>query len=123
MCINHGPLSLSLSTYAGQHRGVPNRLADQNNRAAVISSSLIPDVDSAIAMYEASGGHLSTPSGFGTDPIAGSPELLHHRQCLMEQNVPTPEDLFGWTVNGFIQPFADSLKYMIDTSIYLQRFM
>ena len=78
---------------------------------------------SAIAMYEASGGHLSTPSRFGTDPIAGSPELLYRRQCLMEQNVPTPEDLFGWTVNGFIQPFADSLKYMIDTSIYLQRFM
>lgn len=49
---SHGSLSLSLSllTYAGQHRGVPNQLADQNNRAAVISSSLIPDVDSAIAM-------------------------------------------------------------------------
>ena len=117
---NHG--SLSLSTYVGQHRGVPNLLAALNNRAAVISSSLIPDVGSAIAMYEASGGHLSTPR-FGTDPIAGSPELLHRRQCLMEQNVPTPEDLFGWTVNGFIQPFADSLKYMIDTSIYLQCFM
>ena len=52
-------------------------------------------MDSAIAMYEASEGHLSTP-GFGTDPIAGSPELLHHRQCLMEQNVPTPEHLCGW---------------------------
>ena len=115
--------SLSLSLHIGQHRGIPNQLADQNNRAAVIGSSLIPDVDSAVAMYEASGVHLSTPSGFGTDPIAGSPELLHYRQSLMEQNIPSPEDLFGWTVNGSTQPFADSLKYMIDASIHLQRFM
>ena len=106
----------------GQHRGIPNQLADQNNRAAIIGSSLIPDVGSAVAMYEASGGHLNTPSGFGTDPIAGSPELLHYRQSLMEQSIPSPENLFSWTVNGSTQPFADSLKYTIDTSIHLQRF-
>ena len=67
-------------------------------------------------MYEASGGHLNTPSGFGTDPIAGSPELLHYRQSLTEQSILSPEDLFSWTLNGSIQPFANSLKYMIDTS-------
>ena len=118
-------LSLSLTFYmhAGPHRGVPAQLASQNNRAAVISRSLIPDVDTAVAMYEASGGHLSTPSGFGTDPIAGSPELLRYRENEMEQNIPSPEDLFGWTVNGITQPFADSLKFMIDTSIHLQRFV
>ena len=111
---------LSHYNHVGQHRGVPNQLADRNNRVAVISSSLIPDVDGAIAMYEANGGHLSTPSGFGTDPIAGSPELLCYRQNLMEQDVPSPEDLFGWTVNGLTQPFTDSLKYMIDTSVHLR---
>ena len=108
-------LSLPLSLHIGQHRGIPNQLADQNNRAG---SSLIPDVDSAVAMYEASGGYLSTPSGFGTDPIAGSPELLYYRQSLMEQNIPSPEDLFGWTVNGSTQPFADSLKYMNSSAMF-----
>ena len=74
-------------------------------------------------MYRANGGHLTSVSGFGSDPLAESRELLLQRQRLMEQNIPSPRDLFGWTVNGFTQPFADSVKYMIDVTTDLERYL
>ena len=96
------------------------QLADQNNRIAAISTSLIPDVDIAVALYEACGGYLNTPSGFGTDPVGGSPELLRSRQDLMEQNVPSPEDLAGLSMA--LPSHLLTHWSMIDTSIHLQRF-
>lgn len=102
---------------------MPNKLALENNRAAQIDSSLIPDVSSAISLYQASGGQLGGVTGFGVDPLADSPELVQERQTIMETSIPSPEELFGWTVNGMFQPFSDSLKYMIDVSMDLQRFL
>ena len=112
-----------IKQFAGQHRGVPNQLALENNRAAQIHSSLIPDMSSAISLYEASGGQLGAATGFGVDPLADSPELVQERQTIMETSIPSPEELFGWTVNGVFQPFSDSLKHMIDVSMDLQRFL
>ena len=55
--------------------------------------------------------------------MADSPELVQERQTIMETSIPSPEELFGWTVNGVFQPFSDSLKHMIDVSMDLQRFL
>ena len=74
-------------------------------------------------MYRANGGQLTSVSAFGTDPLAESRELLLRRQRLMEQNIPSPRDLFGWTVNGFTQPFSDSVKYMFDVTTDLERYL
>ena len=105
----------------GPNRGIPNQLASRNSRVAVISSALVPDVDSVAAMYRANGGQLTSVSAFGTDPLADSRELLLRRH-LMEHNIPSP-DLFSWTVNGLSQPFADSVKYMIDVTTDLERYL
>ena len=98
-------------------------LATQNDRVAWIDSRLVPDASSAVSLYQASGGRLETPSGFGVDPLAGSPGLVQQRQATMEANIPSPQDLFGWTVNGLFQPFTDSVKYMIDVSTDLARLL
>ena len=74
-------------------------------------------------LYQASGGRLGAETGFGVDPLAGSHALIQERQAAMESNIPSPEELFGWTVNGLFQPFSDSLKYIIDVSTDLTRFL
>ena len=102
---------------------MPNQLALENNRVGRLDSHLIPDVSNAISLYQASGGRLGQESGFGVDPLADSPELIQTWQTAMETNIPSPEQLFGWTVNGIVQPFSDSLKYMIDVSVDLKRFL
>lgn len=52
----------------------------ENSRVAQIDSSLIPDVSSAISLYQACGGQLGAVTGFGVDPLADSPELPQERQ-------------------------------------------
>lgn len=96
-------------------------MALQNCRAAQIDSRLVPDVSNAVSLYQASGGRLGTETGFGVDPLSTYPELIRQRQEAMESSIPSPEELFGWTVNGLFQPFSDSLKYMIDITTDLSQ--
>lgn len=107
--------------HVGQHRGVPNQLSAQNNRTARIDASIIPDVTTAVSLYEASGGRLEPEREFGVDPLSGCQELIQLRQTMMESSVPSPEQLFSWTVNGLTQPFSDSLEFMIDVTTDLSR--
>ena len=79
---------------------MPNQVALRNIGVAQIDSQLVPDMNSAVTLYQGSGGRLSTESGFGVDPLAGYPELVQERQALMEQYLSSPEELFGLTVNG-----------------------
>ena len=55
----------------GIPRGVPNRLMQQDNRARVVILSLLPQTNQAIQLYESSGGRLSDPTSFGSDPLHG----------------------------------------------------
>ena len=97
-------------------------LAERNNRAARISAGQnIPTVDEAEASYVAAGEHLSPVAHFGSDPLAHSPELIQQSHRAMQQNIPTPEELFAFTVNGDYAPFAQSLQFMIHTTVQLQR--
>ena len=101
-------------------RGIPSVLAEQNNRASPIHSSLIPTLDEAVASYSSSGGYLASPSFFGCDPLGGHADLQRERQRLMEQTLPSPQDIFSYTVNGYIPPFAQSLEFMVEKSFQLQ---
>ncbi len=96
-------------------------MARQNNHAATIDPSVVPDTLAGVSLYEREGGHLTMPSVYGRDPLSDSPGLLAQRKALMESNLPSPEQLFSWTVNGSYQPFGDSLKYMIDVTNRLNR--
>ena len=110
------------SILLGPHRGVPDILAENNNQAARIPAgqNIIPTADVAETFYVAAGGHLSPMTLFGSDPLADSPELIQQRQRALEQNIPAPEELFAFTVNGDYAPFAQSLQFMIQTTIRLQ---
>ena len=66
------------------------------------------------------GGHLSPMTLFGSDPLANSHELIQQHQRALEQNILAPEELFAFTVNGDYAPFAQSLQFMIQTTIRLQ---
>ena len=114
-CMYVDPLS-------GSHRGIPNILADQNNHAARIPAGqgTIPTAGEAEALFVAAGGHLSPTAQFGSDPLSDSPDLIQQRQIMLEQNLPTPEELFSFTVNGDYIPFARSLQFMIETTLQLQ---
>ena len=118
-----GVLLSTSSVVAGQHHGVPNQLAVHNNQVAHVDGRLVPNMDNAVTLYRAAGGRLETESRFGMDPLAGSADLIHRRQVAMELSIPSPEELFGWTVNGLFQPFSDAVKYMIDVSTDLARFL
>ena len=49
---------------------MPNQLALRNIGVAQIDSHLVPDMNSAVTLYQGSGGRLSRESGFGVDPLA-----------------------------------------------------
>ena len=66
--------------------------------------TLVPSLFEAITSYE---------SVFGSDPLAGHHELLREHQISMDENLPSPEDLFSHVVNDFFQ----SLQFMIDKTI------
>ena len=88
-------------------------MAQENNHASRIHSSLIPSTISAVSSFEANGGRLSDASGFGSNPLLSSPGLISQRQAALESNIASPEELFGLIVNGIIQPFSDAVEYMI----------
>ena len=69
-----------------------------------------------MSLYQASGGRLGAETGFGVDSLSVSTELIQEWQAAMKSNIPSPEELFGHTVNGLFQPFSDSLKFMINVS-------
>jgi hypothetical protein len=94
-------------------RGIPNILADRNNHASPMHQSLVPTLDEAVSAYETSGGNLTSPTLFGTDPLVGHHELLQERERNMELNIPSPEDLFSQTVNGSNAQVAQSLQYKL----------
>ena len=94
-------------------------MAERNNRTARCTS--IPTTDEAIASYTALGGNLTPMTLFGTDPLCGHPELIQERRIQMEQSVPTPEELFAFTVNGNYFPFAHALSFLIQSTNQLSQ--
>ena len=107
----------------GPHRGVPNRLAAQNNRTGIISPGNVLSLYKANEEYQATGGSLSPPFTFGIDPLSLSPNLCAQRTLALDTNIPSPEDLFAYTVNGYYQPFMYSLRFFIDVTHQLSAFM
>ena len=47
-------------------------------------------------------------------------DLQSERQRAMEENIPTPKDLFGFVVNGVDTPLIQSLQFMIHKTAQLQ---
>ena len=105
-------------SYCSPHRGVLNTLAEHNNQTAQLSS--IPTTDEAILSYVAAGGHLTSATQFGLDPLSRSFVLIQQHQEALEQNIPAPEEIFAYTANGDYTIFAQSLQFMISKTFQLQ---
>jgi len=101
-------------------RGIPNTLSCENDHTSQIHFSVVPTLGEAVNTYESTGGSISLPSVFGTDPLAGHNALLSERQRLMEENIPTPKDLFSAVVNGVDGPFAYSLQFVVEKTLQLE---
>ena len=84
---------------------------------------MVPSLDSAVQAYVALGGHLSPPSTFGRDPLLNSPYLSVQRSHILDSRLPSPEELFGYTVNGYYEPFAASLAYFINVTNQLAAYV
>ena len=82
--------------------------------------SVVPTLNEAVGAYEASGGFLSPATLFGHDPLVGHEGLQSERQSLMEENLPTPENIFSCVVNGIDTPLVQALQFMIQKSFQLQ---
>ncbi len=100
-------------------RGIPNLLSQECNYAKPIDPLLIPSLDAAVQLYESRGGHLTLPTSFGSDPLAGHNDLQRIRERAMEESIPSPEELFSTAVNGVDVPFAQSIQFMIDKTTNL----
>ena len=96
----------------GIPRGVPNRLMQQDNRARVIAPSLLPSTDQAIRLYERSGGRLSDPTPFGSDPLHG--ERREMRDQAFSRRYPSIDSIFHRLVNGDNLPYKQALLFLID---------
>ena len=104
-------------------KGIPNQLAAENSRVSVLDTSNIPSTIAAASLFRNRNGRLSVPIEFGVDPLNGHHQLSNQRQRLMDSNLPPTEYIFGSVVNNSYQDFACSLKYMIDVTNYLTRFI
>ena len=56
---------------------------------------------------------------FGEDPLAGHDDLKIIRQRVMDETLPTPQDLFSNVVNGIDLPFAMAIQFMVDKTTTL----
>ena len=96
----------------GIPRGVPNRLMQQDNRARAITPSLLPLTDQAVQLYESSGGRLSDPTPFGSDPLHGDRQEMRDRA--FHQRYPLFDSIFHQLVNGDNLAFKQGLLFLID---------
>ena len=91
---------LCLFVPIGLQRGVPNRLMLENNQTAQIDLNLIPDAESAVEEFEATGGHLTLLSSFGEDPLQGNLALVAQREAEFYGRYPDFSQFFHTVVNG-----------------------
>ena len=85
---------------------------DRDNRARSIPPSQLPTVDEAVRMYESSGGRLTDPAHFGTDPLNG--EKWEIRDRAFRERYPSFASIFHALVNGNNLPFKQALLFFID---------
>lgn len=95
-------------------RGVPNVLMSQRNNARKLHGNFLPSSTQAVQMYTSSGGMLTEPSQFGTDPIAHSVQKKFIRQTSFSHKYPSFDHIFNEIVNGNSLPFKTALLCFID---------
>ena len=98
----------------GIPRRVPDRMMQRDNRTRAFTPSLLPPTDQAIQLYESSGGRLSDPTPFGTDPIDGDRREM--RDQAFRRKYPSIDSIFHRLVNGESLIFKQALLFLIDVT-------
>ena len=108
-----------MCTYTGVNKDIPNQLMLRNNQAKHVDSTLVPNTDDAVHMYQSLGGDLTLFSEFGRDPLVDRQDLLRLREERYFERWPSFEDIFQAVVNNNNVLFRDSLLFYIDVSMQL----
>ena len=87
-----------------------------NNQAIQIDSRLLPDKESAVHDFEENGGHLTTFSVYGEDPLEGSPYLVAQREMEFHRRYPDFRNFFYTVANGNFVLFREGILYLIAIS-------
>ena len=95
----------------------------QSNQAVKIPEELVPSTEEVLRMYEEMGGSLTHNAHFGIDPLALRPDLVESREKLFRANQPTGSIMFSGIVYGDSELFEHALRFLIDLTMYLTRFL
>lgn len=107
---------LCVILYTGRGRGVPNRLMAGNNHAKPISDSSIVDPDAAVRHFESLGGHITTFSPFGEDPLKDRSHLVAQRETEFHARYPNFNNFFHALVNSNYILFHEGILFFIEIS-------
>ena len=99
-------------------RGIPNKLMDADNRTRKVHPSLVPTTEEAVERYRLSGGRISDPCFFGTDPLETNEELKTVRYEAFSSKFSF-EFLFCEVTNGCGSSFHNALLFLIDITYRL----
>lgn len=95
-------------------KGVPNRLASQNQQTGRIPLPNILTPEDATQAFEMTGGTLTIFSPFGRDPLQDRQDLARSRENEFFHQVADFSTIFYQLVNGNDGPFRDGLKLFIE---------
>ena len=88
----------------------------RNDNTVQISSSLIPEPDEAVQLFESKGGHITLFSPFGRDPLETRPDLYSQRNLKFIERYSDFQPFFHTVVNGDYSLFREGLLYFISVS-------
>ena len=101
-----------MCVFAG--KGIPNVLARSNDRTTKLRPGDIPSTDEAVHRFHAMGGHLTTFSSFGSDPLVDHPDLVAQRDMEYARWAPEFPTIFHAIVNGNELLFKNSIVKFIE---------
>ena len=85
-----------------------------------VHSSLVPDPDEAVEMYQSYGGHITLDGEFGCDPFHSREDLLEIREERFFSQCPSFKEIFHAIVNFEHRLFQTSLPCFTDISKQLE---
>lgn len=84
-----------------------------NRTKKLTGRALLAPADVAL-LYRQNGGHLTDPTFFGQDPLAGDQQKYSIREEAFATKFPSFDPMFHQTVNGNDHLFREGLKCFID---------
>ena len=94
-----------LLTFKGVNKGIPIHRMESNNGAIEIDPAFLPEPESAVEEYEATGGQLTIFNSFGEDPLRNSSDLVRQRESNFHQQYPDFTEFFYVIIFCFVKAY------------------